>query len=340
MSAHVLLEARRASTQDIPLEQRLAFWEDYNASILVGLKCSSYSQAGFAATQDNLRLERLQVARIGGNEHIVERDRSMISTVPKESIFVSLVLDSQSFFYQDNGCNLLQPEELVIYRTDKPYLFGFSGPMRQFIFDIPQDDFAERCLRDLKGPLKIGAESPVQRLLVRTLGERTQGFFNTPRNDSAARFQEEAYDLLASIISDHDGQHRASALSAAYLLAAKRYIQEHLDDPALSCEQVACATGISSRHLARLFAQEGGSPSRYLQEKRLERARHLLSSPQGRRLDIAEIAYRHGFSSQAHFARAFKARYDMTPTEARTCLARPQLETPPGTSSSEGMLPT
>ncbi|HIE1533699.1 TPA: AraC family transcriptional regulator, partial [Pseudomonas aeruginosa] len=54
MPAHALLETRRASTQDIPLEQRLAFWEDYNASILVGLKCSSYSQAGFAATQDNL----------------------------------------------------------------------------------------------------------------------------------------------------------------------------------------------------------------------------------------------------------------------------------------------
>ncbi|MCO2314154.1 AraC family transcriptional regulator, partial [Pseudomonas aeruginosa] len=131
MPAHALLETRRASTQDIPLEQRLAFWEDYNASILVGLKCSSYSQAGFAATQDNLCLERLRLARIGGNEHVVERDRSMIRAVPKESIFVSLVQGSQSFFYQDNGCNLLQPGELVIYRTDKPYLFGFSGPMRQ-----------------------------------------------------------------------------------------------------------------------------------------------------------------------------------------------------------------
>ncbi|HHH9050024.1 TPA: AraC family transcriptional regulator, partial [Pseudomonas aeruginosa] len=91
MPAHALLETRRASTQDIPLEQRLAFWEDYNASILVGLKCSSYSQAGFAATQDNLCLERLRLARIGGNEHVVERDRSMIRAVPKESIFVSLV---------------------------------------------------------------------------------------------------------------------------------------------------------------------------------------------------------------------------------------------------------
>src|SRR5476651_1304008 len=180
MTANALLEIRRASTQDTPLEQRLEFWEDYNSSILVGLKCSSYSQFGFTATQDNLCLERLRVANIRGNEHVVERDRSMVRAAPKESIFVSLVLGNQSFFYQDNGCNLLQPGELVIYRTDKPYVFGFSGPMRQLIFDIPQDDFAERCLRDFKGPLKLGAETPVQRLLVRSLGERTQGFFDAP----------------------------------------------------------------------------------------------------------------------------------------------------------------
>ncbi|NVZ71915.1 helix-turn-helix domain-containing protein [Pseudomonas costantinii] len=317
MTANALLEIRRASTQDTPLEQRLEFWENYNSSILVGLKCSSYSPFGFTATQDNVCLERLRVANIGGNEHVVERDRSMVRAAPKESIFVSLVLGNQSFFYQDNGCNLLQPGELVIYRTDKPYVFGFSGPMRQLIFDIPQDDFAEHCLRDFKGPLKLGAETPVQRLLVRSLGERTQGFFDAPREDGAGRFQEEAYNLLASIISDHTGEHRASALSASYLLAAKQHIQEHLDDPSLSCEQVAAAAGISSRHLARLFAQEGGAPSRYLQEKRLERARQLLASPRGSRLDIAEIAYRHGFSSQAHFARAFKGRFGMTPSEAR-----------------------
>ncbi|MGZ0716756.1 helix-turn-helix domain-containing protein [Pseudomonas palleroniana] len=317
MPANALLDIRRASTQDTPLEQRLEFWENYNSSFLVGLKCSSYSQSGFIATQDNLCLEHLRVARIGGNEHVVERDRSMVLAAPKESIFVSLVLGNQSFFYQDNGCNLLQPGEMVIYRTDKPYVFGFSGPMRQFIFDVPQDDFAEHCLRDLKGPLKIGAETPVQRLLVRSLGQRTQGFFDAPREDGAGRFQEEAYNLLASIISDHTGEHRASALSASYLLAAKQHILEHLDDPSLSCEQVAAAAGISSRHLARLFAQDGGAPSRYLQEKRLERARQLLASPHGSRLDIAEIAYRHGFSSQAHFARAFKGRFGMTPSEAR-----------------------
>lgn len=317
MPANALLEMQRASTQGIAPEQRMAFWEHYNVSALVGLKCSSYDPAGFIATQDNLFLGRMHMARVDGNKHVVERDRSMIDTAPKESIFVSMMLGSQSFFYHDNGCNLLQPGDLMIYRTDKPYLFGFSGAMKQFIFDIPQRDFSEHCLRDLKEPLKIGSESPVQRLLVRTLGDCTQRFFSNPLGACAHRFEHEVYDLLASIISDHGGGHRSSALSASYLLAAKHYIQEHLDDPALGCEQMALATGVSSRHLARLFAEEGSTPGRYLLEKRLERAHQLLVSAQGARLAIAEIAYRHGFSSQAHFARAFKERFALTPSEAR-----------------------
>ncbi|MGG2396602.1 helix-turn-helix domain-containing protein [Pseudomonas sp. SH1-B] len=322
MSTNNLLETRRASTQGIPPEQRLAFWEDYNATALVGLRCSSYAQSGFLATQDNLVLERLRVARIVGNEHVVERSQPMIRECPSESVFVALVQGCQSFFYQGDNCQMLQPGEMLIYRNDKPYLFGFTGPMRLFVFDMPEQDFAERYLRDLRGPLRIGAESPAQRLLCRSLGQRVDSFLDQPDGQQAGRFREEAGDLLGSIISDQFGEHRSSALSASYLLAAKQFINEHLEDAELSCEQVAAATGISIRHLARLFAQEGSTPARYLLERRLERARQLLSSPQGTRLAIAEVAYRYGFSSQAHFARVFKARFAYTPSEARSAAVR------------------
>lgn len=317
MTAHTLLKTRCASTENIPSEHRLAFWDDYNASILVGLRSSSYSGAGFVATQDNLHLERLGLARINGNEHVVERDCSLIRRVPKESVFVSLILGCESFFYQGKNCSLLKPGELMIYRTDKPYLFGFSGAMRQLTFDMTMEDFAEHCRHDFKRPLKVGADNPAQRLLVRTLAERTQQFFDAPRDDRAVGYQEEVYDLLASIIGDHSGAHRPSALTTSYLLVAKQYIQDHLSDPLLNCEQVAGAAGISSRHLARLFNLEQLSLSQFIQERRLERAQQLLMSARGQRLDISEIAYSHGFSSQSHFARAFKKRYGTTPSDAR-----------------------
>ncbi|MDH4567112.1 helix-turn-helix domain-containing protein [Pseudomonas sp. BN414] len=317
MTSYALLETRRASTHDIPLDQRLSFWEQYNASILVGLKCSSYSNSGLVASQSNLELERLSIALVKGNEHVVERDCSMIRSIPKESVFVSLVQESHSFFYQEGGCTLLEPGELVIYRTDRPYLFGFSGNMRQYIFDIPQDLFQARCLERLDAPLKIGAETRLQRLLIRTLCDRSQGFFERPANQDAGGFEDDSFELLANIISGQTGERRVSAHSASYLLVAKRVIAEQLGDPGLSCEWVAAAVGISVRHLARLFALEGSSPGRYIGDKRMELAHRLLSSPQASGLDISEVAYRHGFSSQAHFARSFKARYGCTPSEAR-----------------------
>lgn len=312
-----LLDTQRASTDDLPLDQRLAFWEQYNASTLVGLKCSSFSETGFSAREDNLSLDRLRVAHIVGNQHVIERDGSMIRTVPKESVFVSLVMGSASFFFQSGNCHLLEPGEMMVYRTDKPYLFGFSGSMHKFIFDIPQDVFASRCLRRFDNAVKISAHTGTQRLLLRTLSERTGGFFERPLSQGADRYQEDALELLGDIIAGQMGNRRTNALSASYLLAAKQCILEQLADPTLSCERVAAQTGVSTRHLARLFALEDTQPHRFILEKRLQRAFLLLSKGEDRGLDIAEIAYRHGFTSQAHFARVFKAHYGRTPSEVR-----------------------
>ncbi|MNF16375.1 DNA-binding transcriptional activator FeaR [compost metagenome] len=49
----------------------------------------------------------------------------------------------------------------------------------------------------------------------------------------------------------------------------------------------------------------------------MQRAFQVLSSEEGRGLDIAEVAYQHGFSSQAHFARVFKAHFGRTPSDVR-----------------------
>jgi AraC-like DNA-binding protein len=312
-----LLDAQRASTHDLPPDQRVAFWEQYNASTLVGLKCSSFSETGFSASEDNLSLDRLRVAHIVGNQHVIERDVSMIRTVPKESVFVSLVQGSASFFFQNGNCHLLEPGEMMVYRTDKPYLFGFSGSMHKFIFDIPQDVFASRCLRRFDQAVKISAHTGTQRLLLRTLSERTSGFFQQPLSQEADSYQEDALELLGTIIAGQMGDRRINALSASYLLVAKQCILEQLADPGLSCERVALQTGVSTRHLARLFALEDTQPHRYILEKRLHGAFRLLSQADGRGLDIAEVAYRHGFTSQAHFARAFKAHYGRTASEVR-----------------------
>ena len=90
-----------------------------------------------------------------------------------------------------------------------------------------------------------------------------------------------------------------------------------LADPELGLERVAAEDGISPRSLQKLFASANQSFSTYLRSRRLERCRLDLSSPICASLSISEICFRWGFNGSAHFSRAFKERYGVSPREYR-----------------------
>jgi AraC-like DNA-binding protein len=108
-----------------------------------------------------------------------------------------------------------------------------------------------------------------------------------------------------------------SALSASHVLAARSFIDEHLADETLAAEEIAEAVGVSVRHLSRLFALQGATMAELILKQRLSRAHAELCDLHLRCRSIAETAYRWGFSSHAHFSRAFKDQYGVTPTQVR-----------------------
>lgn len=99
----------RIATDAFPASQRLDQWEAYNASFLVGLRCSSFSDEGLKARQSNMAVGQLALADIDGNAHVIERTPQLVRQHPKESVFVSLVLSSGAFFYQEHSCLHLVP---------------------------------------------------------------------------------------------------------------------------------------------------------------------------------------------------------------------------------------
>lgn len=99
------------------------------------------------------------------------------------------------------------------------------------------------------------------------------------------------------------------------LARAKRYIENHLPRPQLTPEEIRTAAAVSRASLYRMFEPYGGV-GRYILARRLARCCQALENPRDRRL-IAEIAYAHGFVSEAHFSRAFCREYGVAPGEAR-----------------------
>ncbi|MEV0346972.1 helix-turn-helix domain-containing protein [Nonomuraea sp. NPDC050680] len=110
-------------------------------------------------------------------------------------------------------------------------------------------------------------------------------------------------------------------LSPALAQAARDLADQRLTDPALSPAALARKLNISVRTLQRAFAHEGQSVSAYIRDRRLDEARRALIAPH-RRMTITDIAARWQFSDSGHFARAFRNRYDQTPTDYAATAAR------------------
>jgi AraC-like DNA-binding protein len=95
----------------------------------------------------------------------------------------------------------------------------------------------------------------------------------------------------------------------------QQYIAQHLGAP-LSPELLSRTFGVSRSMLYRLFEPLGGV-AHYVQQQRLARAFHALANPANRRLRVGEIATRSGFTSEAHFSRAFRTTFGLTPSDVR-----------------------
>jgi len=147
-------------------------------------------------------------------------------------------------------------------------------------------------------------------------------------------------DMMHALISERMGSHFARRVSDWYLhtaiaepaapqrgSAAERFGTHHpallaaLEKMEATVEQpldrsaMARFTGISPRHLDRLFSEQLGRGflEKY-REIRLEHGRRLVEqSP----LSISEVAMATGFSSPGHFSTAYKALFARTPSQER-----------------------
>lgn len=106
------------------------------------------------------------------------------------------------------------------------------------------------------------------------------------------------------------------AVYAGIRASATALIHKRLTDPALGVGDLTGALGVSRATLFRAFADGRGIDS-YIRRQRLHRARSVLLGRAGRRPSVAEIAHAHGFASESHFSRLFKAVYGEAPGSVR-----------------------
>jgi len=107
---------------------------------------------------------------------------------------------------------------------------------------------------------------------------------------------------------------RTAMIPQHHLFRVLEFIESRLEAD-LTLQELASEVGYSRSHFLRMFhATTGMTPHRYVLKRRVERARQQLEQVEQ---SIAEVAFRCGFSSQAHLTLAFRKEFGITPAEYR-----------------------
>ena len=189
-----------------------------------------------------------------------------------------------------------------------------AGPVSSLCLLIPRPRLdALLPAGNWHGVMPRGAAGTLLREYLRALAPRLAAM-----SVAEAREVEQAtlHLIAAALASSALGPARdAPAVAAGLLATARARIEARLADPALSPDSLAAELGLSRASLYRLFAPMGGVGA-FIQGRRLARVRARLADPRPVRR-LADIAFGCGFASEAHFSRAFRARFGQTPGEAR-----------------------
>lgn len=136
-------------------------------------------------------------------------------------------------------------------------------------------------------------------------------------------YELEARDLLSGtmiiMLRENEGLvFPEKAYSNERLLRMLTYIKENHGSP-ITLSMIAASASVSERECLRTFRKAlGTSPVRFLISYRLAESVRLLESSD---MQIAQIAYRTGFESPAHFSRSFRELYGVSPTQWRRRLS-------------------
>ena len=97
------------------------------------------------------------------------------------------------------------------------------------------------------------------------------------------------------------------------LLQIVQYIESNIDSPNLTVEELSKHVFLSRGSLyTKIVNLTGETPVEFIRSVKLKKAAALLENSD---MKIAQIGYAVGFSTPNYFARAFKAKYNVTPTE-------------------------
>ena len=220
---------------------------------------------------------------------LLRRERWKMRTVNKFCFVLSCRLSGESLFFSD-GRTLRAGKGDILY-------IPRGSSYRQ---ETPGEEVIAVHLETYSAmPDRIAVFSPEDPQLVCALFEKCHRAFIDAEKNGGCLCMAAVYEILAHtrlFANDSSGQ-------PAYDRAAQ-YLEAHLYDTGFSIENMCREADISRPYFTRLFKERTGTtPLAYVNEKRIDKAGHLLETGSYTNEEIASLC---GFSDVKYFYVVFK----------------------------------
>ncbi|MFV5991889.1 helix-turn-helix domain-containing protein [Streptomyces sp. NPDC056231] len=277
------------------------------------------------------RLGSLQVATEESDPAKLLRTPEGAAADGRAYMFARVQLEGSALLSQDGRAAQLHPGVLAFYDATRPFTLVLPEPHRARVLMVPRTklrlDEAE-MRRVTARAVGDTADRPSELILPLLSGLAQEIGSASPQvGERLARTVTGLLSTLAEDLVKTDGRPGAEAGPVTVLDRIKASVESRLGEPELSPRMLADEHHISLRYLHKLFHAQGTTVSGWVRQRRLEACRAELARPGAADLVISAVAARWGFISPAHFSRAFRQAYGVSPTQWRASAGTQQRRT-------------
>jgi AraC-like DNA-binding protein len=306
------------SVYGIAPPEKARFWSDVVTSVYFPQSAAPSDPLQFWGRLYNWNLGDVSLSHIKSASICYQRVPADLRVDKEEHLLFTFVGQSEIRFDQNRMSLTCRRNQFFIEMAHLPYVFTQPDVNEIWVLKVRNSLIRWHVGRlERFAPFTFDAERGIGGLLFDMI-RMAPGRLEEANGASHSRLGHSLVELLALAL---EGDERVlnsaqSSVQTAHLVRIERFIRRNLPNPSLCPELIARSCGISTRYLHELFRASGSSVSRWIREHRLVASERDLRRF-GRKISIAELAYRWGFSDQAQFSRHFKGYFGRTPTESR-----------------------
>jgi AraC-like DNA-binding protein len=259
-----------------------------------------------------------RLTRLEADRHVVFGDHVTAAPDDPDAIKLIVQTDGNASLAQGGLHAPVLRNAVVIYDPSCPYMLTNSTEVRQLLLQLPRHALPATAVERLSQPFTAHAEQDGMCRILLSLMDST--IHEIDHLDEARRSSvgQTMIELVRTMIGADLLQAKPVANPLDVLRRRiKDFININLERPDLTVTMIARRMGCSVRYVYRAFEADCLTPSEYIWDLRVQKAAAQLREAGGYAGEISEIAFALGFSSSAHFSRAFRHRYGVSPSQWR-----------------------